>query len=450
MTNQVTPTATGPNPFLQYAPTKYYAIQGSVPVNSGNGYTPVTWQQPIPTIPAYCTSIHLTIEQQFKVTFAANGDKCYISPYAPYSGWNSQLLLGGAPPWAPTELTPWYLDNITAKIDYDETYPGLGGINSGFSSSNFLSNILDLGPANFTNQIGSAAPATSLTSASTTDNLNPGIEVTNTSGGADASLIINATFNLTIRLKRKRHLMWGAVPFGDPENRPNFLMNLMPLVGINPEQCMFVSPSTNSASITAVLNAPATVTAVYELQYVDLVPNGVQIAEPMVQFALQLTADTKSGLAAGSYNIVTHRTAQAYTGIHHLLIDGGNGGTHPFPQPVKSDYFALWDDQDPQSARWSYDGTVWTLQMYYDMWKRVYRRPPILGHYVADLENGVFPEVPSVDPLDRIITPDATYAAGFGVPVTPAVSTVTRIPAGTTVVNPYVRTYSLGLVKVPY
>lgn len=442
--------AAGPGPFLQNAPRKFYTVQGTVPSGSGAAAAQVTWNQQVPIIPAYCVSLHLNIQQSIKLTFAANGDKCYISPFAPYSGWNNQLTLGGAPPWAPTELTPWYLDTIGAHVNYDPSYPGYGGANSGFPSSNFFNEILDLGQSGWVNTIGSAAPASSLIAAATTDNLNPGLLVTNTSGGVDATLTLNATFSVQMRLQRKRHLLWGAIPFGDPENRPNNIMQLLPLVGSNPEQCMFVSPSTNSAAITATLNGAATVNATYELQYVDLLPAGVQVPEPTVQFGLQLTASTTSGMTAGSYATVTHRTAQAYTDIHHLLIDGGAGGTHVYPQPIQADYFGLWDDQDPQSARWQFDKTTNTFQQYFDQTHRRRRVYPLKGQYTADFENGVFPEIPSVDPYDGIMSPDATYAQAFGIPVTPAMTTALRIPSGTTTVNPYIRTYSFGLVKVPY
>jgi hypothetical protein len=442
--------ANGTAPFLKYAPRKFYSIQGTVPTGSGAATANVTWQQAIPIIPAYCVNIHLNIQQVIWVTFAANGDHCYISPYAPYSGWNNQLTLGGASPWNATELTPWYLDSLTNKTDYDPSYPGLGGLNSGYPAGNFFTNVLDLGLAGWINTIGSAAPATSLTAGSTTDNLNPGAYIVNTSGGANAVLKLTANFSLQMRMQRKRHMLWGAIPFGDPENRPNNLMQMLPLVGTNPEQCMFVSPSTNSAAITAVLNGASTVTATYELQYVDLLPDGVNVPEPVVGFGLQLTASTISQIAAGAYAPITHRTAQAYTSIHHILIDGGAGGTHTYPQPIQSSYFGLWDDQDSQSARWSFDTTLNTFQQYFDQYHRYKRQYPVKGQYLADFENGIFPEVPSVDPYDAIMTPDATYADAFQIPVTPAMTTALRVPSGTTVVNPYIRYYAFGLVRVPY
>jgi len=442
--------AAGPEIFLKNAPKKFYAVQGTVPTGSGATAAQVTWQQQVPIIPAYCTSMHLTIQQVFLITFAANADKCKISPFAPYSGWNNQLTLGGAPPWPPTELTPWYLDNLQCKVGYDPSYPGLGGVNSGFPATNFFAAILDLGQAGWINTIGSAAPALSLTAASTTDNLNPGAVVVNTSGGAAATLTLTANFNLEFRFQRKRHLLWGAIPFGDPENRPNNLMQMLPLVGTNPEKCMFISPLGNSAPLTATLVGAATVTATYELQYVDLLPQGVQVPEPTVGFGLQLTVGTTSGMVAGTWALVTHRTAQAYTCIHHLLINGGVGATPAYPDVIQSDYFGLWDDQDFQSARWQFDKQQNTFNQYFRQTHRRKRAYPLKGVYVADFENGIFPEIPSVDPYDAIMTPDATYALAFSVPVTPAMTTALRIPTGTVTVSPYIVTYAFGLVKVPY
>lgn len=440
----------GSGGFLKYAPKKYYTITGTVPSGSGGTGAQVTWNQQVPIIPAYCGRILFTIVQAITVTFAANGDTCYISPYAPYSGWNNQLTLGGAPPWPPTELTPWYLDDIGCRNGWDPSYPGLGGVNSGYPSTNFLSRILDLGLATWINTIGSSAPAASLTAGATTDNLNPGLLVTNTSGGAAAVLHLNATFTLEMRLQRKRHLLWGAIPFGDPENRPNNIMQLLPMVGINPENCMFISPPANSAPITAVLNGAATVYANYELQYIDLLPDGVQVPEPTVGFGLQLTTSTFAAVAAGAYSPVTQRTAMAYTQIHQILVNGGTGSTPAYPHPLQADYFALWDDQDPQSAKYSFDATQWTFQTYFQKYFFEKRRYPLVGQYTIDFDSGVFPEIPSIDPYDGIMSPDATYAAAFTVPVTPAMTTTLRLPSSVTAVNPYIKTYAYGLVRVPY
>ena len=453
MTQASTSTAAAagsPGPFLKNAPKKFYAVQGTVPTLSGEAAAQVTWNQQVPIIPAYCTSIHLFIQQSIKLTFAANGDHAYISPYAPYSGWNNQLTLGGAPPWPPTELTPWYLDDITVKTNYDPSYAGLASGGNIYPAANFFGLITDQGLAAWANTIGSAAPALSLTTGATTDNLNPGAYIVNTSGGVNATLTLAANFYLEMRMQRNRHLLWGAIPFGDPENRPNNIMQLLQIVGTQPEQCVVISPAANSAAIVGALNGAATVTAVYELQYVDLLPQGVAVPEPTVGFGLQLTTSTTSGMTSGAYAPVTHRTAMAYTSIHQILINGGVGATPAYPKPIQADYYALWDDQDSQSARWAFDASTYTFQMYFAQFHNRKRRYPLIGEYTADFVTGVYPEIPSVDPYDAIMSPDATYAEAFGVPVTPAMTTTLRIPAAVTAVNPYIRTYAFGLVKVPY
>src|SRR6185437_4796375 len=85
------------NSFLSIAPRKYYAILGTVASGNAGGATATAiFQQQIPIIPAFCSAI-------------AN-----------------QITLGGAPPWPLTEMTPWYLDMVQHRVDYDPDYPGLG------------------------------------------------------------------------------------------------------------------------------------------------------------------------------------------------------------------------------------------------------------------------------------------------------------------------------------
>jgi hypothetical protein len=190
--------------------------------------------------------------------------------------------------------------------------------------------------------------------------------------------------------------------------------------------------------------------ATYELQYIDLLPDGVNVPEPTVGFGLQLTASTFSAVSAGATAMVTHRTAQAYTQIHQILVNGGTGATPAYPKPVQADYYGLWDDQDQQSAKWAHDATQWTFHIYFQKYFFEKRRYPVIGQYTADFDSGVFPEIPSIDPYDGIMSPDATYAQAFVVPVTPAMTTALRLPASVTAVNPYIRTYAYGLVRVPY
>lgn len=413
------------NNFLSVAPRKYYAILGTVASGSAGGANAnVIWQQQIPIVPAFCTAIDYNITLPVTLTLQAGSvttQTATLSPFAPYSAVANQLTLGGAPPWPLTELTPWYMDMVQHRINYDPDYPGLGD-NSGFFGS-----ITDQGP--LANEIGGSG------------SLNPGSTVTNVTS-APVSTNYNFQFKVRQQLQRKRHLLWGAVPFGDPENRPNNLMQILPLVGSNPEQSLFVNVGPN-ASNSVVLNGAATIQATYELAYIDLLPPSMTaVPNPQVGYGLQLVQFSTTGLAAGTIAPITHRTAMAYTSIHQLLING--------ELPLRADYFGLWDDQDVQSSRWNYDKQVNTFSEYFDKFQRELRRYPLTGQYVADFEGGVFPEIPSVTPYDAIMSPDQSYAQAFGVPVTPAMTTALRIPSGTSLSSPYIRTYSFGLVRVPY
>lgn len=429
--SQANAAAAALNSFLGIAPKKFYTIIGTIPTGSAGGSTAnVSWQQQIPIIPAFCTAVDYNITLPVTVNFAAGGT-AMLSPYAPYSAFANQITLGGAPPWPLTELTPWYLDQTEHKINYDPDYPGLGNAAAPFGNvgatypalNASLPGISDQGPT--PNAIGGAG------------SIFPGVVVT---GAAPANY--TWTFKLRMQLQRKRHLLWGAIPFGDPENRPNNITQLYPLAGTLPEQSLFI----NTANLTASgiqTNGTVTVKATYELAYIDLLPPNMQSApNPAVGFGLQLVTSSPTGMAAGALFPITHRTAMIYTAIHHLLING--------QQPLRADYFGLWDDQDQQSARWSFDASANTLMEYFDQYQRRYRRYPLVGQYSVPMDDGEFPEVPSVTPYDALMSPDQSYANTFGVPVTPAMTTALRIPSGTVLSSPYIRNYEYGLVRVPY
>lgn len=413
--------------FLKIAPKKYYTILGTLAgTNPGGANAYVTWQQPIPIIPAFCTAVTYTIQLPVKATVAKkvtpNTGAITLSPFAPYSAIIQQMTLGGAPPWPLTEMTPWYLDSIVHKVNYDWQYPGLG------DNSQYFATILDQGP--IPNNIGT-----------TTANLKPGTTLKNSSTTTFTTHTYTFNFRVRQQLQRKRHLLWGSVPFGDPENRPNNQVQVAGLLGQNPEQNMFVKAvgSTNKVATKGTTK----VYAKYELSYIDLLPPGLtSVPQPLVSFGLQLTPFSITNLAAGTLQPITHRTAQIYTSIHHLLINN--------QVPIRANYFGLWDDQDQQSARWAYDSQNNTFTEYFDNVQRTYRRYLNTGHYVATFENGVFPEIPSVTPYDALMSPDASYAQTFGVPVTPAMTTTLRIPNTTATTNPYARVYAFGLVRVPY
>ncbi len=413
------------NNFLSVAPTKYTAILGMVASGSAGGATAnVIWQQQIPIVPAFCTAIdyEITLPLQFTAT-TVNG--AIISPFFPYSIIANQITLGGAPPWPLTELTPWYLDYVSKHVDYDFQYPGLG-------------NFSYLAPGT------PATPGTGILDAGPSANIIPAAVLPNTAltTTAFASTI---QFKARQQLQRKRHLLWGAIPMGDPENRPNNLTQILPFQGVNPEQTMItqVGASAPVFSTAPTLSAQATIKATYELAYIDLLPPSMTaVPNPQVGYGLQLVQFSTTGLASGTVQPITHRTAMAYTSIHQLLINNS--------QPLRADYYGLWDDQDQQSSRWNFDAQNNTFTEYFDRFHRIYHHYPLGGQYLADFEGGLFPEIPSVTPYDAIMSPDASYAAAFGVPVTPAMTTSLRMPAATTAVTPYVRNYAFGLVRVPY
>jgi hypothetical protein len=412
------------NNYLKYAATKPYAILGSVTGGagvSGGSSANVIWQQYIPIVPAFCVAIDLEITLPVALTLPATTGTATLSPFAPYSALSQQLTLAGAPPWPLTELTPWHIDETMHKINYDPYYPGLGGLEGIFGTNS----ILDQGPS-----------AQSM-------GLAPGATVTNTTGSPVTTDYL-FQFNVRIQLQRKRHLLWGAVPFGDPENRPYHTMQINQLIGTNPETALFVNASGAATCIVGYTAVPnATVNCIYQLSYIDLLPDGSQTApKPSVNYGLQMAPSTTTGLAAGSIMPITHRTAMIYTAIHHILVNGGIG--------LRPDYMGLWDDQDQQSARWSYDSQNNTKGNWWTEYHRKYRRYPYTGVFSVELDDGVFPEIPSVTPYDGLISPDQTYAETFGVPVTPAVTTALRIATGVTLSSAYVRNYEIGLVKVPY
>lgn len=403
------------NSFLAIAPTKRYTILGSLASGAaGGGSSNVTWQEPIPIIPAFCTSVDY--EVTLTVTPTVTSGTAVWSQFAPYCSINNQLTLGGAPPWPFTEFTAWHLDETMHRRDWDPAYSGLGGQGTASNANPAFANTLDYGPS----PVAFGA--------------NPGSAVTTA---------VAKTFQFTVRqqFQRKRHLLWGAIPFGDPENRPNNLLQLNPLVGNNPEQNLIVGAA--GSNVTATITAALTVKAVYNLAYIDLLPPSIQQPPaPAVGYGLQLTPSSPSGMTAGNLFKMTHRTAQVYTAMHHILVNGS--------APVQADYFGLWDDQDQQSARWSYDATVNTFQEYFTDYHRIYGKYPYVGVYSAELDDGLVPELPSVTPYRGLMSPDASYAQAFDLPVTPAMTTAIRLPTGDTATNPYVRTYEFGLVRVPY
>jgi hypothetical protein len=396
--------------FLRVAAARDVVIQGSVPAGSaGGGSANVTWQDLVPTIPGLLVELEYEISFSVTLTVPAGGSAT-LSPYAPYSAWANQLTLGGAPPWPLTELTPWWLDEITEYCNYDPIYPGLGN-NAAPAGNN-----LDAGPspASF-----GTVPGTTRGPGSYTDTFN---------------------FIARIRLQQKRSLLYGAIPMGDPENKIRNVTQLLPLIGSNPEQNMYVGIV---GAVTATLASAATVNAVYHVRYIDLLPSSdTKVPLPQIGYGVQLNANTSSIQNAGQQNKYYHRDSMAYLKIMSMLINN--------QAAQRASYFGLWDTQEQKSAKWEFDSQQNSFQAYFSQFKKTYRRYPPMGLYVADFVSGDFPEVPGVTPYNAIMSPDANYADAFDVAVTPAMTTTLSIPSGTAMVGGYQRVYSKGLVGVAY
>lgn len=396
--------------FLRVAAERDVVIQGSVPSGSaGGGSANVVWQDLVPTIPG------LLVELEYQISFSVTctvpaGGTATVSPFAPYSAWANQLTLGGAPPWPLTELTPWWLDEITEFVDYDPIFPGLG------NNAPPAGNNLDAGPspANF-----SVVPGTVHGPGTYTDTFN---------------------FICRIRLQQKRSLLYGAIPMGDPENKIRNVTQLLPLIGNNPEQNLYVSIG---GAVTATLASAATVNAVYHVRYIDLLPSSdTKVPLPQIGYGVQLNANTSSIQNAGQQNKYYHRDSMAYLKILTMLVNNQIA--------QRASYYGLWDTQEQKSAKWEFDTQQNSFQAYFSRFKKIYRRYPPMGLYVADFVSGEFPEVPGVTPYNAIMSPDANYADAFDVAVTPAMTTTVSVPSGTSMVGAYQRVYSKGLVGVAY
>ena len=376
-----------------------------------------------PTIPGLCVELDYEISFSVTLTIGTSGQAATVSPFAPYSAWANQLTLGGAPPWPLTELTPWFLDEITSSRNFDEAYPGLGNDSSPAG--------LNLDPGPLAVSYGTA----------------PG--TTHTATAANETFTDTFTFRVRIMLQQKRGLLYGAIPMGDPENKIRNITQLLPLIGVNPEQSLYINAGAScSAAITAA--TPATVNAIYRVRYIDLLPSSdTNIPLPAIQYGIQMDANTQAIQAVNAQQKYYHRDSMAYLKIMHLLVNSDFAAVATGQQ--QASYFALWDTQEQKSARWEFDTAQNTFQRYFDRYHTVYHRYPPKGFYIADMQSGDVPDVPGITPYNAIMSPDANYAEAFNVAVTPAMTTTLTVPAGATWTDQgYMRVYSKGLVGVAY
>lgn len=398
--------------FLQYARQRTVMQTGTIPSGStgGSAQSAVAYARDIPTVPVWATDVYIEAQLPLTVTTPASSTTG-ISAYFPWSILQSQLLLAGAPPWDMMSLVPWWVDEITSDRFYDPSNIGPG-----------LAAQEDPGPF-----------------ATTNGGFTPGGTIVST--GSPTTTTGTVQFSCHMSLQRRRHLMFGCVPLGDPENRPRLNIQLSGLVGPNPEQNPFQTLA--GTATTASLSALANITVIYVCKSIDLLPDGVSvIPTPIVGMGLAINYTTKSIQNAGQVFPIAHQASMVYEKIVHCVFNAGAA--------VRPDYFGLWLTGEQASARWEFDAQQAGYNVLYDLMQRQYKRFLPVGCLVADFESGEIPELPQETPFNGLMTPDTGYAQEFGIPATPAMNTAVRIPTGTTMSGAYVAEYEFGLVNVPY
>jgi hypothetical protein len=395
--------------FLKYARKRPIPLAGTIPTGSTGG-TPasnVAFNDVIPVVPAWASAIIIEATLPLTVTVPAGGSAS-VSPYGAYAALNMMLTLAGSPPWDQISLVPWLLDEITSSRFFD---PGMTGPNVETAQQ-------DAGPFAYAN--GGYVPGSTI---------NPG------------TVAGTVTLRAKVRLQRRPHLLFGCVPLGDPENRPQIKMQLGALVGPNPEANMFTTQT--GAATTASLTAPATVNVIFEGLSLDVLPPGLSsIPTPIVGLGLAVNYSTQNIVAAGQLVKNPRNAAMLYEKVFHQLFNAAAG--------QRADYFGKWLTGEQQSARYEFDASQGTFNDYYKRILDRYHRYLPRGLYVDDMVGGDNPDNPRADPYEAQMTPDTGYAAEFGLPATPAWNNALRIPAGTALTNAYLANYEFGLVNVPY
>lgn len=389
---------------------------------TGGANSPVVWSRVLPVVPRWVEAIQLDVSLPYTITVPTGGTG-YVSPFAPYSVIQNRFSIAGSPPWDYVSLVAFYLDEITRKQGFD---PQRGTIDQASTFDRYMFNGLppqqsDHGPWSF--DFGSTS-------------LEP--------GGTLAAGTYTGTLRFTgwIQLQRRRSLMFGMVPNGDPQDRPDLEIQLSPLVGPQPENSLIQDPA--NAGITASLTGAGTVNATWWSKGLDLLPAGVSPASPTVGLGWSIGSATTSVQNAGQIVQYNHQTSMLYQKIIHILVVNS--------QVVDADYFGLWLTGEQQNARWEYDAPgLSNFPAYYAMLQRTYQRFLPKGVFVADLVDGEVPFLPQETPYNGAMSPDESYASAFGVPFTPSMATALRIPSSQSISGTtYFRTYTLGMVEVPY
>lgn len=419
--------------FLKYARTYPGVIQigslaGGANVNGG-ATNSINWNKDVPVAPSWAEAVVLQITVPLSVTLPANSTAT-LSPFFPWCLFAHNLVLGGAPPFAsPISGTPFWLDEITSRSEaYDPSdndptdIPAVWRNNAGNTG----------GPGNsFAYNLGGLTPGGTIVNAGTA-------AVTNT---------YTLTFRYRINLGRSWHNrqapnLFGFIPLGDPMNRPRLDMYLNPIVGTHPEDNAIQDLAAKGITATITNGQNVSVNACWESKSLDILPSGISVPSPLVGMGLAINTSPQAVQNAGQIAQVQHRAAMIYEKTFHILINN--------QQPVDADYFGLWVTGEEQSARWEYDANQANLWKYYDDVHRRYGRYLPNGVFVADYVGGEDPRTPGNTEYDGLMSPDVTYAQMAGIAATPAMYTALRVPNGVAMNGAYIRTYSYGLVSVPY
>lgn len=420
--------------FLKYAASMPRpSILGTIASgSSGGAASPVVWARVLPVTPRWVEKIELYCSLPYSLVIPA-GATVTISPYFPWCMIQNKFTIAGSPPWDQISMVPFWLDDITSRQGWDPSVIGPGNTAMPSTATGLANNQgglglppkqVDLGTWGFST--GNALVV-------------PGGTIHNT-GTAAETVTGTATFCAEIQLQRRNQFTFGMVPNGDPQDRPDLEVVLSPMVGTQPENSPFQDIA--AAGITCTLASAGTVIAVWRSKGLDVLPEGVNPAQPQVGLGWSINSFTSTVQNAGQINETQHRAAMLYQKIFQLLVSG--------QVAVDPNYIGLWLTGEQQNARWEYDASQNSMQSYWNDLLDRYQRLMPLGSCIFDFVGGNIPELPQTSPYMGMMSPDENYAKSFGVAFTPAMETAQRFPSGTTMTSAYVRTYSMGYVEVPY
>lgn len=409
--------------FLSYAVTKPTpTVLGTIASGSSGGpQSPVVWAKVIPVSPRWIDRISVYASIPYTITVPA-GATCYVSALAPWCVLQQRLTIAGSPPWDQQSLVPFYLDNITRTRAWD---PAIAGVPIRITGTNPTPNWVayqDRGSWQF--DMGNA-------------NLIPGASLT------AGTYVGTMTFRGTIQLQRRRRMLFGTIPNGSPQDRPDFEMYLSPFVGPQPWNSLIQDPSASGA--TGATTGTATVIATYWSKGLDQLPAGVNpplSSDITVGLGWQINGFNVSIQSAGAIQEIQHRTGMLYQKIFHLLYNN--------QQLLRADYFGDWITGEQSNNRWEFDASQNNFNPLFEQVEDRYHRTLPLGVYVADYVSGDLPDLPGETPYVAAQTPDQDYANSFGVAFMPAMETAIRIPSGTAMSNGGVYVLAMGYTEVPY